>query len=192
MFSAAVLDRVIGVSPFAGLKAPAAKPTAHFIPSTEQVRTVVAALPERYRAVAWLAAGCGWRRNEILGLETASLDFLHRMAEVRQQLNVVTGSKLFLGPPKTATSARVSEVPEVARLALARHLELFPARPVTIEDRTTPHKPVVREASFVFTTSTGAPVHPAWWAHIWRTAATRPASPREREFTACGTTSLRS
>jgi integrase len=171
MFGAGVLDRVIGVSPFAGLKTPAARPVAHFIPDAGQIRTVIDALPERYRAAAWLAAGCGWRRNEILGLETASLDFLHRTTEVRQQLGMVTGSGLFLSPPKTATSARVSEVPEVARLALARHLELFPSRPVMIEDRTTPHKPVMREASFVFTTSTGAPVHPAWWAKIWRTAA---------------------
>jgi integrase len=177
MFGAAVLDRAIGVSPCAGVKPPAAGKSEHFIPSTDQVRTVADALPERYQAIAWLAAGCGWRRNEILGAEVAVLDFLRRSAEVRQQLLAISGEPMCLAPPKTPTSRRVNELPDVAALALARHLERFPPAARVIWDKTDPRKPVQREASLVFTTGTGAPVHPAWWAKIWREAAGKAGIP---------------
>jgi integrase len=171
MFNAAVLDRIIGVSPCTGIKAPTADPAAHFIPTGEQVRTVAAALPKRYQAVAWLAAGCGWRRGEILGVELGKLDFLRRTAEVSQQLKSLTGVPPFLAPPKTKTSPRVSEMGSVTSLALARHLEQFPVAERLIWDKTNPRKPVQRPASLIFTTNTGAPVHPAWWSDIWRAAA---------------------
>lgn len=171
MFGAAVLDRVIGVSPCAGVKPPAAPVAEHFIPTGEQVRAVAGALPERYQAVAWLAAGCGWRRNEALGLELPGVDFLRRTARVSQQLKVLTGASPFLAPPKTRTSPRVSELASVTSLALARHLELFPVTERLIWDKTDPRRPVRRPAALIFTTRTGAPVHPAWWSHIWRKAA---------------------
>jgi integrase len=178
MFGAAVLDRVIGVSPCTGLSAPGAEPPPHFIPATDQVHAVAAALPDRYRAVAWLAAGCGWRRGEILGVELPSADFLRRSAEVSQQLKSLTGVPPFIGLPKTRTSARVSEMPEVTQLALARHLERFPVTPRPIWDRTDRRRHVQRPASLVFTTSTGGPVHPAFWSDIWRVAADKAGIPK--------------
>jgi hypothetical protein len=63
MFNAAVLDRVIGISPCVGVKSPVAEKRNRFVPDADQVRAVAEALPERYRAIAWLAAGCGWRRG---------------------------------------------------------------------------------------------------------------------------------
>jgi integrase len=42
---------------------------------------------------------------------------------------------------------------------------------VVAEARTDLRKPVQRPVSLLFTTRTGAPVHPAWWARIWRAAA---------------------
>jgi integrase len=178
MFAAAVLDRVIGVSPCTGVKAPSAGKHDHFIPTADQVRAVAGALPERFRAVAWVAAGCGWRRNEILGAELGAVDFLRRTAEVRQQLLVVTGEPMRLAPPKTGTSYRVSEMPEVTSLALARHLEQFPPAGRVVWDYTDPRKPVQRPAMLVFATKTGAPVHPAWWAKIWRKAADSAGIPK--------------
>jgi integrase len=178
MFGAAVIDRVIGVSPCAGVKPPTAGKRDHFIPTGGQVHAVAEALPERYRAVAWLAAGCGWRRNEILGAELGALDFLRRTAEVRQQLLALPGEPMYLGPPKTPTSYRVNELPDAASLPLAWHLEKFPAVERLIWDRTNPRKPVERPAALVFTTTTGAPVHPAWWAAVWRKAADKAGIPK--------------
>jgi integrase len=178
MFNAAVLDRIIGVSPCAGVKAPGADAAVHFIPTGEQVHAVAGALPDRYQAVAWLAAGCGWRRGEILGLELDKLDFLRRTAEVSQQLKALTGVPPFLALPKTKTSPRVSEMGSVTSLALARHLEQFPVAERLIWDKTSPRKPVQRPASLIFTTKTGAPVHPAWWSDIWRDAADKAGIPK--------------
>jgi len=178
MFSAAVLDRVIGVSPCAGVRLPAAEKRARFVPDAEQVQAVIAELPERYQAIGWLAAGCGWRRNEILGAELGALDFLRRTAEVRQQLLALSGEPMCLAPPKTPTSYRANELPGVAGLALARHLEKFPPAPRVIWDRTNPRRPAKRPATLVFTTRTGAPVHPAWWAKIWRKAADAAGIPK--------------
>lgn len=178
MFGAAVLDRVIGVSPCTGIKPPSASKHSHFIPSGAQVQAVIAALPERYQAIGWLAAGCGWRRNEILGAELGALDFLRRTAEVRQQLLALSGEPMRLAPPKTGTSYRVNELPDVAGLAVAQHLEKFPAAGRVVWDCTDPRKPVQRAAVLVFTTKTGAPVHPAWWATIWRRAADQAGIPK--------------
>lgn len=178
MFSAAVLDRVIGVSPCTGVKVPAAVAAEHFIPTGDQVRAVAGALPDRYRAIAWLAAGCGWRRGEILGLELTGLDFLRRTAQVSQQLKALTGVPPFLAPPKTKTSPRVSEMGSVTSLALAQHLEQFPVAPRLILDKTDPRKVAERPAMLIFTTSTGAPVHPAYWSDIWRRAADQAGIPK--------------
>jgi integrase len=178
MFSAAVLDRVIGVSPCTGIKPPSAARHDHFIPTAAQVQAVIAALPERYQAAGWLFAGCGWRRNEGLGAEVGSVDFLHRTAEVRQQLLALSGEPMRLAPPKTPTSYRTNELPDVTGYALSRHLEKFPAEGRLIWDYTDPRKPVQRQALLLFTTKTGAPVHPAWWASIWRKAADEAGIPK--------------
>lgn len=177
MFNAAVLDRVIGVSPFAGLKPPSPDTRPRFVPATEQVLAVVDALPPRYRAAAALAAGCGWRRNEILGVEVGAINFLGRTAEVRQQLLALSGQPIRLAPPKTPTSYRTNELPSFAALWLAQHLEKFASAERAILDCTDPRKPVERSASLVFTTATGSPVHPAWWADVWRTAADKAGFP---------------
>lgn len=45
-------------------------------------------------------------------------------------------------------------------------------------DGTDPRKPVRRQALLVFTTATGAPVHPSWWATVWRRAADQASIPK--------------
>ncbi len=47
-----------------------------------------------------------------------------------------------------------------------------------IWDRTDPRKPVQRLGRLLFTTATGAPVHPAWWAAVWRKAADKAGFPK--------------
>jgi len=105
------------------------------------------------------------------------VDFLRRTAAVRQQLLALSGEPMCVAPPKTATSHRVNELPEVARLALARHIELYAPAERLIWDRTDPRKPVQRMARLLFTTASGAPVHPASWAKLWRTAADKAGIP---------------
>lgn len=105
-FNAAVVDRGIGVSPCAGIRLPDVPDAKYHIAQPDEVHALARALPERYRAIVYLAAGCGWRGGEIFGLERDGLDLDGREVHVRQQLSVISGRTPYLAPPKTKTSAR--------------------------------------------------------------------------------------
>ena len=180
MFNAAVTDRVIGVSPCRGVKLPRVAHDDHYIPGAEQVHTLAAALPQRYAAIVYLAAGCGLRGAEITGLELDAVDFLQREIDVRQQLVCVTGVEPYLGPPKTRGSVRTVEMPAVVIQALARHIELFPPPEVEVWDRTDldQRKHHQRPARLLFVTLAGRPIHRATWAELWAPAARQAGIPK--------------
>lgn len=115
MFGAAVRDRVIATSPCVGVTLPPLDTTELVILTAAQVHTVAAALPERYRALVYVGAGCGLRHGEALGLEVEHIDFLRREVRVVQQLTVTSGRSPFLGPVKTKTSRRTVELPRDRR-----------------------------------------------------------------------------
>lgn len=171
MFTAAVEDRLIGVSPCVGVKLPDVQAGGFPIARPEQVHALVEALPERYRAIPLVAAGCGWRGGEVFGLEFDAVDFLRREAHVRHQLKAITGRKPFLAPTKTKTSVRTNELPAVVAAALARHVEKFPPGEVEVDDETDPRNARRRSARLLFTNSNGDPIHRSSWSHVWRPAA---------------------
>lgn len=180
MFSAAVADRVIGISPCMGVSLPEVLHHRHYIPTDEQVHELAEALPGRYAAIVYVAAGCGHRGGEIMGLEVDALHFDAREIDVTQQLVCVTGQEPYLGPPKTKTSVRTTEVPAVTMAALARHIELYPPVEVEVWDRTNPDKRKHhrRVARLIFTTIEGRPIHRATWALIWAPAARKAGIPK--------------
>jgi len=186
MFQAAVVDRDISFSPCAGVRLPDVDKHPHFIPTPEQVHAVAGKLPDRYSAIAYVAAGCGLRGGEIFGLEIDAIDFLRREIDVYQQLKVVSGRKPYLAPPKTKTSTRTVEMPKITANALARHIERYPPIEVEIVDETDPRNPRTRTAKLVFlwagvkgTSEQGdlGPIHRASWSHAWRPAATEAGFP---------------
>lgn len=170
MFTSAVMDRVIGVSPCLGVRLPEVEKHGHYIPSPDQVHTVASEVGARWRAIPYVAAGCGLRGGEIFGLEIDSIDFLRREIDVSQQLMCVTGRAPYLGPPKTKTSVRTVELPKVTAVALAEHIKAYPPIEMEIEDCTNPRKPVRRTARLLFTTNALNPLHRATWNHIWSPA----------------------
>jgi integrase len=109
MFASAVVDRKIGVSPCVGIRLP--EVDGSDIATPEQVHALHEALPERYRPIPYVAAGCGWRAGEVLGTELNHVDFDAREMHVRQQLVVLSGRQPFLAPPKAKTSRRTNELP---------------------------------------------------------------------------------
>lgn len=168
MFGSAVLDRAIGVSPCTkDVRLPEIVREKYWIPTPDQVHALADELPDRYRAVAYLAAGCGLRGGEIFGLELSDIAFLRREVLVQRQLTVVAGRSPYLAPLKTATSRRAPELAAVVSESLAWHLEQFPPVEVEIDDETDPRRPVRRAARLVFTNTDGKPMHRASWAHIW-------------------------
>jgi integrase len=171
MFAAAVRDRAIASSPCVGVTLPTLYTDEHRILTPEQVHTIAAALPARYRALVYLGAGCGLRHGEALGLEVRHVDFLRREVHVEQQLTVISGRPPFLAPPKTKTSRRIIELPDVVAEALALHLATYPPAEIEISDETDRRAVRVRPARLLFTNAKGRPIHRASWSHDWRPAA---------------------
>ena len=170
LFASAVRDRLIAASPCTGVTLPELHHAEHLILTPAQVMRLADVMPARYRAAVWLGAGCGLRISEVLGLEVGHVQHLRREVEVRQQIAVVAGHAPHLAPPKTRTSRRVVELPNVTAAAVARHLERVapPARDVI--DRTDPRRERTRPAALLFTTEAGQPVTRSAFGHVFRTA----------------------
>ncbi|MGN8245274.1 tyrosine-type recombinase/integrase [Cellulomonas soli] len=153
VFKAAVADRRIATSPCVGVSIPK-PPKPRVVPvETAKVHELVAAFPERFRAMVTLAAGTGMRYSEVAGLTVDRVDFLRRKVSVDRQLVTLPGV-VELGPPKTASSVRVVPLPKVVVDALAAHLAAFPAEP----------------GGYVFTTPSGRPVRRSDFGEVWRPA----------------------
>ena len=158
VFKSAVRDRNLNGSPCEGVKLPKREPRKVVPPTTEDVQALVQALPERFRALAVLAAGTGLRQGEAFGLTVDRVDFLRRTVTVDRQLVQMPGGKAVHGPPKTAASYRTVPLPQVVAEALAEHLRAVP----------------VGEDGLLFTGATGVPLRRTGFSSaVWRPAVER-------------------
>ncbi len=173
MFKAAVLDRVIGVSPCQGIKLPDIPDADRYVPTPRVFVVVAAELPARYRAAVFVAAGCGLRQGELFGLELDHVDWLRRELSVRQQIGQATGEARFVGKLKTKTSKRIVDLPADVQEELSRLVAQFPPKAVRMVDRTDPRRPVERDVTLLFTTSNGRPLNRSGWSRVWRSALAR-------------------
>jgi integrase len=172
IFRAAVRDRLIITTPCVGIRLPKREPKRVVPLATERVEALIAAMPERYRALVVLAAGTGLRHAEALGVEVEAVDWLRRTLDVRQQLITMPGKPPYLAPPKTPASYRVVPLPQVVVDALAAHLAAFPAVEVELLDATVKPEPKLRPAALVFTNDADRPLRRTKFSTIWRPAAT--------------------
>ena len=86
------------------------------------------------------------------------------------------GRPPYLGKPKTKTSVRTVELPDVVASALRRHLKRsYP--PVEVDDDTDPGRPTRRPASLVFRAASGEPVNAATFSRTWTPVRTKVGSP---------------
>lgn len=171
MFRAAVNDRAIAQTPCVGITLPEAGARDHLILTPKQVHALAAELPARYWAAVYVGAGCGLRQGEMLGLELQHVNFLRREITVVQQLKTLPGRKPFLAPPKTKTSRRVVELPEVTAEALAEHLAKHPPVETEIEDETNPRKKQIRKVKLLFSKDCGLPTPRTAWSRVWAKSA---------------------
>ena len=177
MFAAAVVDRIIGVSPCVGVRLPDIPRRNYYVPTPDEVHALAMSVAPRYRPVPYVAAGCGLRGSEVFGLELGDVDFLGREVHVRRQLKRMPGQPAYLGELKSASSRRTVELPQVVADALAAHLERFPPIIRDVEDRTDPRDVHRRPAHLLFTTATGLPLHRSNWSAVWRVAVRRAGLP---------------
>lgn len=122
IMSAAVEDGLIGRNPCKGgaIKLPGV-PAHRVIPwSPDQVQSVLDVVPERYRAVVAVAAGCGLRQGECFGLRVQDVDFLRREIHVRQQIRLVEGRPQAALPKYRRT--RTVPLPDWVGKELSRHI----------------------------------------------------------------------
>jgi integrase len=174
MFNTAIRDRLIVSTPCVDIRLPTIEPADRFVPTPDQVHDLAEALPERYRAIPHVVAGCGTRAGETFGLELDHVDWLqNREVKIMQQVVSETGRKPYLARPKTSTSRRTVELADVTGLALARHIELFPPVEIEVVDEADLRKPVTRPAKILFTDDDGEPLYRRSWSRILQPVARR-------------------
>ncbi|WP_200923089.1 tyrosine-type recombinase/integrase [Frankia sp. BMG5.23] len=123
IYAAAVLDRLVAVSPVVRLSMPSTR-RKRVVPLTvDQVRLLADAIPVRNRAMVIVQAGLGLRIGELLALRAEDVDTGGRVVRIEWQL--APGSKV-RSVPKTPRSRRVVPLPDVVRDAVAEHSEVFP------------------------------------------------------------------
>lgn len=160
VLKAAVIDRVIPVSPAVGVRLPKVERAPIEPLEVDQVQALADAMPARLRAAVLFAAGSGLRMGEVAGLTVDRVNFLRKTVKVDQQLITPQKGQPRLGPPKTPASNRTVPVAEVVIEMLSAHLAEFPA-----------------VDGFVFSTSHGCPWRRGAFARHVRTARGRAKLP---------------
>jgi integrase len=159
IFRTAVDDRIIPASPCSRRVRLPRPDGAEVVPMTpDQVRAMIDAVGERYKALIVLLVGSGVRPGEALGLTLDRVDFLRRSIRVDRQFVMTVGTPPAFGPVKTTGSVRTIPVPEVVLDYLAHHLEQFAPHP---------------ELGVIFTDGKGDPIRRSALGHLWRRAATK-------------------
>ena len=91
----------------------------------DEIRRIADAMPAHLRAAVWLAALCGLRIGEVLGLQRRDLDLTEGDSWVHIRRQWLTKAKPpDYGPPK-AGSAGVVAIPERLAAMLRTHLDAF-------------------------------------------------------------------
>lgn len=112
------------------IKLPPIPPRAVQPWTKDRIRTVRAALPERFRVMVDVGVGAGLRQSEVFGLAVEDIDETGEMLHVRRQVKKV-GAGLVFDLPK-GRKTRTVPVPPYLLQRLAAHLEAFPAKKVTL------------------------------------------------------------
>lgn len=131
VLSAAVDDGLLSRNPCnaKSVRPPADSPSRLIPWLPEQVLAVRGALPERYRAMVDVAAGCGLRQGEIIGLaEDDAIDFQAGTLHVVRQVKLIRGKAVF-APPK-CNKERDVPLPSSVADAIRTHMDT--CKPVAV------------------------------------------------------------
>jgi integrase len=157
IFSAAVHDRVIPVTPCMKIKRPPVVQKKVEPLGIETVWKLVNAVPDRYRAMIVLGAGTGVRISEGLGLTNDRVDWLRRTVTIdRQLLRIRSGSSPEFGKLKDRNNRpRTIPLPDFVVEELSGHVSRFGLGP----------------EGLIFTGPRGGPIRRVTFSDVWRSAA---------------------
>lgn len=181
MYKAAVIDQVRGASPCVKISNLPARPKRSnkkrkWLPTQLQVMALVRAMNPRYRLAVLIAASCGLRFGEVMGLTVDDFDFRNRTVRVRRALSqdCSCDATACMQTTKTDTSVRDVDMPAKVATAVKAHIAAGYTHTLTMTDHTVdvdPGEPVaVRTMQVMFTTATGKTVTRSTWSELWRAA----------------------
>jgi len=157
----ATRDRVIALNPAEGIRLPKRRQTdAHdqTITRVELTNSLLPEIPARYRALVALAAGCGLRWGECIGLSWNAIDLDNATVNIGRVAVEVAGNVTIKAYPKSKAGRRSVPAPPFVIELLKQHRELVGPRP----------------DGSIFANEAGGPMRRTTFrASIWRPALTR-------------------
>ncbi|WP_392544207.1 tyrosine-type recombinase/integrase [Oryzobacter telluris] len=125
MMNSAVSDDLISANP-CRLRGGSSTPRERDIrpASIAELDLIVAAMPERFRALVLVCAWCALRQGEVLELRRGDVDVLRGTIRVERAVSWVHGQAI-VGTPKSAAGTRTVAVPPHLLPALQHHLDTF-------------------------------------------------------------------
>jgi len=138
ILNTAVSEDILAANPCRIRGAGQSKRAKRIQPATlEQLATLVAAMPERYRLMTLLAAWCGLRFGELVELRRKDIDIKNAVIHVRRGVVRAAGETI-IGTPKSQAGIRDVAIPPHLMPLVKEHLSqsieggrdglLFPAR----------------------------------------------------------------
>jgi len=121
ILNTAVDDELIPASPCRIKGAASEKSPERPLVGVDEVFAVADVIEERYRALVLLAAFCGLRLGELLGLSRSDIDLLHRKVSVTKQRQEANGG-IDVSAPKTDAGIRSVAIPASIIPDLEDHL----------------------------------------------------------------------
>lgn len=157
----ATKDRVIAINPAEGIRLPKRRQTddhGQTITRVELTNSLLPEIPPRYRALVALAAGCGLRWGECIGLSWNAIDLDGGMVKVGRVAVEVGGNVTMKAYPKSKAGRRSVPMPPFVVELLKQHRVLVTPRP----------------DGSIFANEAGGPMRRTTFrASIWRPALTR-------------------
>ncbi|KAA6211747.1 tyrosine-type recombinase/integrase [Streptomyces filamentosus] len=127
VFKLAVIDRVIAISPFDGIKAPTLVESSVTPPDVAEVRQMIAAAYRPiWAAMIEITALTGLRSGELRGLTLDRIDFLRRTIRIDRQMVYEARKGMYLDDLKTGAGRRLLPVTKRAVDLLAAYVAAHP------------------------------------------------------------------
>ncbi len=121
----AVIDRYLVINPCQVRGAGVEHAVEREIPSLAEVDALARAMPADLSALVLVAAWCGLRRGELLGLTRVDFDALHGTLKIARSVSELADGSIIVGEPKTAAGRRTLAVPPHLLPVLEAHLGTY-------------------------------------------------------------------
>jgi integrase len=120
--NAAVNAELLARSPARGIKLPQTPKTDVVTLRPAELHRLVAALPDRWGPMVYIAGACGLRFSEVAGLRVGRVDIAHLCLQVSETAPQVGGDR---AEPKTAAGRRTVPMPALIAEVLDGHLNRY-------------------------------------------------------------------